>query len=127
MTTPATPGPITIEVLYFDGCPNHEELLTRLPLLLEHAAISAEIVLRDIPDTDTAVRQRFLGSPTVRVNGHDVDPGAGQRGDYGLKCRIYRTVTGLTGRLPDQWILDAIAADRAAQTAVALRREANRT
>jgi hypothetical protein len=126
MTTPRTLGPITIEVLYFDGCPNHEELLTRLPQLLEHEAISAEIVLYEIPDIDTAVEERFLGSPTVRVNGHDVDPGAGQRDDYGLKCRIYRTATGLTGLPPDQWILDAIADDRAADTAFPLRREANR-
>jgi RimJ/RimL family protein N-acetyltransferase len=118
-----TPAPTTIEVLYFDGCPNHEELLTRLPQLLEHEAISAEIVLCEIPDMDTAVKERFLGSPTVRVNGDDIDPGAGQRDDYGLKCRIYRTATGLTGRPPDQWILDAIAA----HTAFPLRREANRT
>lgn len=116
MTTPATTTPITIEVLYFNGCPNHEKLLTHLPQLLKHEDITAEIVLRNIPDTDSAVRERFLGSPTVRVDGHDIDPGARQRDDYGLKCRLYHTATGLSGLPPDQWILDAIAAHRAANT-----------
>lgn len=31
MTTPATPAPMTIEILYFDGCPNHDKLLAHLP------------------------------------------------------------------------------------------------
>jgi hypothetical protein len=78
MTTPVTPAPVTIEVLYFDGCPNHEKLLTHLAELLEHQGITGEIVLRDIPDADSAIEERFLGSPTVRLNGRDVDPAAHQ-------------------------------------------------
>jgi hypothetical protein len=108
MTTPAGSASITIEVIYFDGCPNHEQLLAYLPRLLEREHISAEIVLRNIPDAATAVKERFLGSPTVRRDGHDIDPGAGLRDDYGLKCRIYHTATGLSGLPPDEWILDAI-------------------
>ena len=116
MTTPATTAPVTIEIFYFDGCPNHEKLLTHLPQLLEHEGITAEIVLRNIPDANRAVKERFLGSPTVRLDGRDVDPGARQRTDYGLKCRLYHTTTGLSGLPPDQWILDAIAAHQAAGT-----------
>lgn len=103
-------APITIEILYFDGCPNHKKLLTHLPELLAHEGITAEIVLRNIPDTDSAVKERFLGSPTVRLNGHDIEPGANQRDDYGLKCRLYHTPTGLSGLPPDPWILDAVTA-----------------
>jgi hypothetical protein len=116
MTTPAKPAPTAIEVLYFDGCPNHEKLLAHLPELLEHEGITAEIVLRNIPDAGSAVKERFLGSPTVRLDGRDVDPGARQRDDYGLKCRLYHTTTGLSGLPPDQWILDAIAAHRDTHT-----------
>jgi hypothetical protein len=112
MTTSQATTPIMIEILYFDGCPNHEKLLTHLPQLLEHEGITSEIVLRNVPDTDSAVEERFLGSPTVRLDGHDIDPGAGQRDDYGLKCRLYHTATGLSGLPPDQWILDAIASRR---------------
>jgi hypothetical protein len=103
---------ITIKVLYFDGCPNHEQVLGRLPRLLERAGIAAEIVPRRVPDDARAQRERFLGSPTIRVNGRDVDPGAAARTDYGLKCRIYQTTAGLTGMPPDEWILAALRTRR---------------
>lgn len=99
---------MTIEILYFDGCPNHEQLLEHLPRLLEREGIDAEITLHKVPDAAHAQRERFLGSPTIRVGGRDIDPGAAQRSDYGLKCRVYQTATGLTGLPPDEWILDAV-------------------
>jgi hypothetical protein len=100
---------MTIEVLYFEGCPNHEQLLERLPRLLEREGIDAEIVLRKVSDPEHAQHERFLGSPTIRVNGRDIDPRAANRSDYGLKCRIYQTPEGLTGLPPDKWILAALA------------------
>lgn len=101
---------MTIEILYFDGCPNHERLLEHLPRLLESAGVDAEITLHNVPDDEHAQRERFLGSPTIRVDGRDIDPGAAHRDDYGLKCRVYQTPAGLTGLPPDEWILDALAA-----------------
>jgi hypothetical protein len=58
-------------------------------------------------------RLRFLGSPTVRVDGRDVEPGADLREDFGLKCRLYRTEDGLTGTPAEEWLLAAIRADPA--------------
>lgn len=97
-----------VEILYFDGCPNHDRLLAHLPRLLEREGITARIVRRNVPDDGQAQRERFLGSPTIRINGRDVDPGAAERTDYGLKCRIYQTPAGLTGLPPDEWILAAL-------------------
>jgi hypothetical protein len=99
---------VTIELLFFDGCPNHDGLLPRLEQLLRVAEIPVEIALRNVSDDAAAKRQRFLGSPTVRVDGRDVEPGAEDRDDYGLKCRLYRTDTGLRGAPLDEWILDAL-------------------
>jgi hypothetical protein len=99
---------LSIEVLYFHGCPNHEQLLEHLPRLLARAGVAAEIVPREVSDDEHARRERFLGSPTIRVDGRDIEPGAGERGDYGLKCRIYQTPDGLRGIPPEQWILDAL-------------------
>lgn len=110
-------APVVIEILYFDGCPNHDPLLAQLPRLLQRHRIVAEIDAHNIPDADTAQRERFLGSPSIRVNGRDIEPGAGDRRDYGLKCRIYHTPGGLTGLPTDEWILDAIAAHTPAETA----------
>ena len=99
---------MTIEILYFEGCPNHELLRERLPPLLEMAGIVTEPTLREITTQHDAEQERFLGSPTLRVNGHDVEPAADDRTDYGLKCRLYRTPDGLTGLPADRWILAAL-------------------
>ena len=98
-----------IEILYFDGCPNHEQLLEHLPRLLAREGIDAEITLHAVRDAEHAQRERFLGSPTIRVGGRDIDPGATDRADYGLKCRIYQMTNGLSGLPPDEWILNALA------------------
>src|SRR5947209_6738889 len=100
-TTPTLPGaritslPVNIELLYFDGCPNHEALVPRLEELLHSAHVAVNLEMRRIPDEAAAKRERFLGSPSVRVDGRDVEPGAEARDDFGLKCRLYRLPTGL--------------------------------
>jgi hypothetical protein len=99
---------VTIEILYFDGCPNHEQLLEHLPRLLAREGIHAEITPHRVRDAQSAQRERFLGSPTIRVGGRDIDPGAADRTDFGRKCRIYQTPEGLTGVPPDEWILAAL-------------------
>jgi hypothetical protein len=99
---------VKIEVLYFDGCPNHEALLPRLRELLDQARVASPIELVDVPDDAAARTQRFLGSPTLRVDGRDVEPGAELRTDFGLKCRLYRTGNGFAGVPLDDWVLDAI-------------------
>ena len=98
-----------IEVLYFDGCPNHEALLPRLRETLARTGVSAEIDLRRIASDEAAQRERFLGSPSVRINGRDIEPEAEQRTDYGLKCRLYRLDVGMSGVPPEEWIRAALA------------------
>lgn len=101
---------MTIEVLYIDGCPNHDAVVSHLPELLAEAGIDATIELRRIETLEEAEHERFLGSPTIRIDGRDVDPGAGGRDDYGIKCRLYATDDGLRGAPPDVWMLEALAA-----------------
>jgi hypothetical protein len=61
-----------------------------------------------VPDDAGAHRERFLGSPTLRIDGRDVEPGAEERTDFGLKCRLYRTPEGFAGTPPDAWVLEAL-------------------
>ena len=98
-----------VELLYFDGCPNHEMLVPRLRDLLVEAGVGVPLELLRVESTEAAEAGRFLGSPSVRVNGVDVDPGAAERTDFGLKCRLYATAEGLRGAPPDEWIADALA------------------
>jgi len=97
-----------VELLYFDGCPSYEKLLPRLRSLLEEAGAGDALALRRVEGESAAEQERFLGSPTVRVDGQDVDPGAGERSDFGLKCRLYQTEAGLEHVPPEAWIRDAL-------------------
>jgi hypothetical protein len=99
---------LKVELLYFDGCPNYQELLPQLRELLADLGTEGEVGLRRIETEDAARGLRFLGSPTVRVDGVDVDPGAGEREDFGLKCRLYSTRYGLRGVPPGEWIRAAL-------------------
>jgi hypothetical protein len=99
---------MTVEVLYFEGCPNHEALLPHLRDLLHAAGVSTDVELLRVEDDDVAERERFLGSPTLRIDGEDVEPGADRRTDYGVKCRLYATSDGLRGTPEDEWVLAAL-------------------
>lgn len=99
-----------IEVLYFDGCPGYTEVRERLPLLLEQTGVDADIEERRVDSEQAARRERFLGSPTVRVDGRDVDRTATDRAGYGLRCRLYPAEDGMRRTPPDAWITEALLA-----------------
>jgi hypothetical protein len=73
------PEPL-IEVLFFEGCPHYQPLVSRLRQLLQTSNIDIEIVEREMITDEMSVEQRFRGSPTVRINGVDVDPTLSDRG-----------------------------------------------
>jgi hypothetical protein len=101
-----------VEMVFFDGCPSHERLLPRVRELADEAG--AELVLRRVATWEEAERERFLGSPTVRVDGRDIDPGASERTDYGLKRRIYRSEEmGQSPLPPEEWLRAALRIGRA--------------
>ena len=90
-----------IEVLYFSGCPNHAPAVERVQEALRAEGLSAGIAEIEVPDTETAQRLQFLGSPSIRVNGLDVEPEARSRTEFGMMCRTYadgRRQAGLPSR-----------------------------
>jgi hypothetical protein len=103
-TSPTEGPPTRIEVLYLDGCPNHEPVLARVRELLAPDHEQARIELVRIDSDADARDRRFLGSPTLRIDGVDVEPGADERGEFTLACRIYQTATGPRGRPDEAWI-----------------------
>jgi hypothetical protein len=78
-----------VDLLYFAGCPNHEPARSLVQSVLTERGIEADIREIEITDGSDAQAQRFLGSPTVRVDGVDVDPSASTRTQFGLMCRVY--------------------------------------
>ncbi len=84
-----------IELLYFDGCPSWQEALENLRQALATENWPTEIRLIEIADADQAQAERFLGSPSFRIDGIDLWPEARRR--YTLNCRVYPTAEGLRG------------------------------
>ena len=99
---------MTVELLYFDGCPGYAALWPRLEQLLAERGLLEELELLPVMTLEQALRQRFLGSPSLRVNGRDVEPAAEGRSDYGMKCRLYAIAEGRAHAPSDELILAAL-------------------
>jgi hypothetical protein len=97
---------MVVELLYFDGCPGHEQLLALVERLATEAR--AEVRIRAVDTPEAAEAERFLGSPTVRIDGRDVDPEAADRKDFGIKCRLYRDGGTQSRTPPEAWIREAL-------------------
>ena len=97
-------------MLTFEGCPHAEPALELVKRVLADSDVGATVRRVDVPDAEAAAAQRFLGSPTIRVNGRDIEPGITERDQYVLSCRIYRTNSGITGEPDEQWLREALSA-----------------
>lgn len=97
-----------IELLWFDGCPNHEHTRVLLERVLASRGIDASAVQTIVVDETSTDTVKFPGSPTLRVDGRDVEPGFKDSGDYALNCRVYQTPEGLQGFPAIAWIERAI-------------------
>jgi hypothetical protein len=99
-----------VEFLWWDGCPSADRALAIVrdqmaALRLDPAAV----LVREVRTDEDASAERFVGSPTIRVDGRDVQPEEGQ--PVGLSCRVYRRRDGSVSPLPDPAdVRDALAA-----------------
>ena len=80
---------MTIEVLYFEGCPNHQPTVQLVQEVVDTLGLSLEVSEVEVAGHEEAETLRFLGSPSVRVNGRDIEPGADDRTGFALSCRVY--------------------------------------
>jgi hypothetical protein len=101
------PG-VVIEVLYVEHCPCVPAALTVVQRICAELGIDAQIRTTLVTDQAAAERARFLGSPTVRVDGRDVEPGVEPSAEYTLECRLYRHEHRLAGYPQERWIRDAL-------------------
>lgn len=104
----ANRGRPLVEILSFAGCPNYLGAIELVERVSGEVGLDPEIRVLDVPDQDAAERLRFLGSPTIRVGGRDVDPRVEERSDYALSCRVFRTETGIAGQPDPRWVRDAL-------------------
>ena len=78
-----------VEVLYIADCPNHKPAVERVRDALRDACMPEMVQEVEVSSQADAEAMRFLGSPTVQVNGLDVEPEARAVQHFGLGCRSY--------------------------------------
>jgi hypothetical protein len=94
-----------IEVLFFRGCPNHIPTVSLVRSVVRDLGITASISEIEVNEPSEALRLRFLGSPTVKVEGEDIETERRGDQDYGLSCRMY----GSSGVPSREMIASALA------------------
>ncbi len=91
---------MTVELLWWEGCPSHPDALDDLRRILREEGIEADVARIEIKDDEQARRERFPGSPTIRIDGKDIVP-PGEAEPYSLTCRVYVRRDGRVSPLPD--------------------------
>lgn len=79
-----------IELLYFEGCPNHEIALSNLKEVLAEAGVKDEIEIINIENPEDVTKHRFLGSPSIRINDKDLETDEDESTEYSMRCRRYK-------------------------------------
>ncbi len=87
---------MTIEFLYFDGCPSYIKALANLKEVIAEENLKTELIITQINNPDEAENNKFFGSPSIRINGKDLE---GREEDASFNCRIY-TINGLMTGIP---------------------------
>lgn len=101
-----------VEYLWWADCPSHDEGEKLLHTALAAEGLDAPVVSIEVTSEDEAQRLQFIGSPTFRVGGRDLDTQpvpTGAAEQYTLTCRAYRRADGRIGPLPTvAWLRQAL-------------------
>jgi hypothetical protein len=98
---------VRVEILAREDCPNRGMAITVVERVVDEIGVPADIEVVELVDDSEAEELRILGSPTVLVDGRDVDPEPMHEG-YSAEDRLYRTRRGPSGWPEAEWIRDAL-------------------
>ena len=99
---------VLVELLGFAGCPNVAPALAMIDRVAGELDVAVAVEWIEIADAEGAAGARFLGSPSIRVNGRDIEPGADQRTEFSYSCRTYPTPRGRAGVPAEAWVRAAL-------------------
>src|SRR5215218_4944741 len=91
---------LRVSFLYYEECPSHDLALQRLREVMAEESIANEVEVIKVETEDRARELRFVSSPTIRVDGQDIDPPSDSR--YVLTCRAYRLEDDRISPLPSK-------------------------
>jgi hypothetical protein len=95
-----------VELFYWEGCPSHPDAIDELEDVLRERGLDAEITVREVTTQEEAERLDFHGSPTIRIDGRDVDPEGAKGARVALACRIYNLPDGRVSPIPSREMLE---------------------
>jgi hypothetical protein len=91
-----------IQLFYWDGCPSYPEAEALVRAVVAELGIDAELELIHVGSQEEAEALGFVGSPTIRVDGIDVDAEGAARSRPSLTCRIYVDAAGTVSPVPSR-------------------------
>jgi hypothetical protein len=95
-----------VEFLYEPDCDSRDVSLARLREVLAEEGQPDAIEIIRVDTEDAAATQRFTGSPTIRIDGKDIDP-PDPTARYMLSCRAYRLPDGRITPFPPKELIRA--------------------
>ena len=93
-----------IQFLYFEDCPSHDDALERLRGVMREEGVKVDIEIIKVETEQQAQELKFIGSPTILVDGQDIVP-VPPDSRYYLSCRIYQLEDGRFSPLPSREII----------------------
>ena len=100
-----------VEVLYVAACPSHPAAVKLIKSILAAQGVVTEIHEVLVRDEEMASELRFLGSPTIRINGRDVVGESQIPQSFALTCRLYAGSKHV-GLPPEEMIHQAVTEAR---------------
>ena len=107
MTT-SSDGPVRIEILAREDCPSRGMAISVVEKAVAETGVPAEIEIVDVTSDAHAQECLLPGSPTVRVEGRDVDRQENGSIEFTTDDRLYRTDRGLAGWPDERWVREAL-------------------
>ena len=92
---------VRVAFLFYEDCPSHELALERLREVLDEEDVDAEVEVVKVESEEQAQERHFVGSPTILLNGQDIDPPPSDS-HYALTCRVYHLEDGRISPLPSR-------------------------
>ena len=89
-----------VNFLYYEECPSYDLALERLREVMAEEGIPGEVEVVKVETEEQAHQLRFVGSPTIRIDGQDIDPPSDPR--YALTCRVYHLEDNRISALPSK-------------------------
>ena len=89
-----------VSFFYYEDCPSYDLALERLRKVMAEEDIPGEVEVVRVETEEQARELCFVGSPTIRVDGQDIDPPSDS--SYALTCRAYRLADDRISPLPSK-------------------------